>query len=110
MGILGMAIFSTDRRTKEIGIRKAAGAMSSEILVLLNREFSKWVVAAFVLATPVAWLTMNKWVQNFAYKTDLSWWIFVLAGVIAFAIALATVSWHCWRAAARNPVEALRYE
>jgi putative ABC transport system permease protein len=110
MGILGMAIFSTDRRTKEIGIRKTAGAMSSEILVLLNREFSKWIVAAFVLATPVAWLTMNKWVQNFAYKTDLSWWIYVLAGVIAYAIALATVSWHSWRAAARNPVEALRYE
>ncbi|MCJ7449849.1 MAG: ABC transporter permease [Bacteroidales bacterium] len=110
LGILGMAIFSIDRRTKEIGLRKVAGAKSSEILVLLNKEFLMWVVVAFCIAAPVAWFTMHKWLQNFVYKTDLSWWIFVVSGIIAFAIALLTVSWQSWRASTRNPVEALRYE
>jgi len=110
MGILGMAIFSIDRRTKEIGIRRVSGAQSTEILVLLNREFIKWVLMALILATPVAWFTMNKWIQNFAFKTELSWWIFALAGLLALVIALLTVSWQSWRAASRNPVEALRYE
>jgi putative ABC transport system permease protein len=110
MGILGMAIFSIDRRTKEIGIRRVAGAQSSEILVLLNREFIKWVFFAFVIATPVAWLAMHNWLQNFAYRTELSWWVFVLAGILAFGIAGITVNWQCWRAATKNPVEALRYE
>jgi putative ABC transport system permease protein len=110
LGILGMAVFSIDRRTKEIGIRRVAGAKSSEILILLNKEFIIWVVVAFIIATPVAWYVMHKWLQNFVYKTELSWWIFVLAGIIAFGIALLTVSWQSWRAASRNPVEALRYE
>ena len=110
MGILGMAIFSIDRRTKEIGIRRVAGAKSSEILILLNKEFTIWVGVAFIIASPVAWYTMNKWLQNFVYKTEFSWWIFALAGIIAFGIALITVNWQSWRAATRNPVEALRYE
>lgn len=110
LGILGMAIFSIDRRTKEIGIRRVAGAKSSEILILLNKEFIIWVLVAFIIATPVAWYTMNRWLQNFVYKTELSWWIFLLAGIIAFGIALITVSWQSWRAATRNPVEALRNE
>jgi putative ABC transport system permease protein len=110
MGILGMAIFSIDRRTKEIGIRRVSGAQSSEILVLLNREFIKWVLLAYVFATPVAWFAMYKWLQNFTYKTDLSWWIFIMAGLTAFGIALITISWQTWRAATRNPVESLRYE
>jgi len=110
LGILGMAIFSIDRRTKEIGIRKVAGAKTSEILILLNKEFITWVVVAFIIASPVAWYAMHKWLQNFIYKTELSWWIFVLAGIMAFGIALLTVNWQSWRAATRNPVEALRYE
>ena len=110
LGILGMAIFSIDRRTKEIGIRKVGGAKSSEILILLNKQFLMWVVVAFCIAAPVAWFTMNKWLQNFVYKTDFNWWIFMLSGIIALAIALLTVSWQSWRAATRNPVEALRYE
>jgi putative ABC transport system permease protein len=110
LGILGMAIFSIDRRTKEIGIRRVAGAKSAEILILLNKEFIIWVLVAFIIAIPVAWYTMNRWLQNFVYKTELSWWIFLLAGIIAFGIALITVSWQSWRAATRNPVEALRYE
>jgi putative ABC transport system permease protein len=110
LGILGMSVFSIDRRTKEIGLRKVAGAKSSEILLLLNMEFIKWVLVAFIIATPIAWYTMHNWLQNFVYKTELSWWIFLLAGIIAFGIALLTVTWQSWKAATRNPVEALRYE
>ena len=110
LGIFGMALFSIDRRTKEIGIRRISGAKSSEILVLLNREFIIWVIVAFVIASPVAWYIMNNWLRNFVYKTEFSWWIFLLAGLLAFGIALITVSWQSWRAAKRNPVDALRYE
>jgi len=110
LGILGMAVFSIDRRTKEIGIRRVTGAKSSEILILLNKEFILWVIVAFIIAAPIAWYAMNRWLQNFVYKTELSWWIFLLAGIIAFGIALITVNWQSWRAATRNPVEALRYE
>jgi putative ABC transport system permease protein len=110
LGILGMSVFSIDRRTKEIGIRRVAGATNSEILILLNGQFIIWVAVAFFIASPVAWYVMNKWLQNFVYKTELSWWIFALAVVIASIIALLTVSWQSWRAATRNPVEALRYE
>ncbi len=97
-------------RVKEIGIRKVNGAKISEILTMLNRDFVKWVAIAFVIATPIAWYAMHKWLENFAYKTTLSWWIFALAGVLALGIALLTVSWQSWKAATRNPVEALRYE
>ena len=110
MGILGMAIFSIDRRTKEIGIRKVNGANVTKVLILLNRKFLLWVTVAFAVATPVAYYVMHKWLENFAYKTTLSWWVFALAGVLALGIALLTVSWQSWRAATRNPVEALRYE
>lgn len=110
LGILGMSVFSIDRRTKEIGIRRVAGAKSSEILLLLNMEFIKWVIVAFIVATPIAWYTMHNWLQNYVYKTELSWWIFLLSGIIAFGIALLTVTWQSWKAAIRNPVEALRYE
>ncbi|NOR76761.1 MAG: FtsX-like permease family protein [Draconibacterium sp.] len=97
-------------KTKEIGIRKVNGAKVSEILNILNKDFLKWVVIAFVVACPIAYYAMSKWLENFAYKTTLSWWIFALAGVLALGIALLTVSWQSWRAATRNPVEALRYE
>jgi putative ABC transport system permease protein len=110
LGILAMSIFAAQRRIKEIGIRKVNGAKIYEILLMLNKDFVKWVGIAFVIACPVAWFTMHKWLSNFAYKTEMSWWIFGLAGIIALAIALLTVSWQSWRAATRNPVEALRYE
>jgi putative ABC transport system permease protein len=77
---------------------------------MLNKEFVKWVLIAFVISTPIAWYFMHKWLKSFAYKTDLSWWIFALGGLLALAIALITVSWQSWRAATRNPVEAIRYE
>ncbi len=110
LGILGMAIYSINRRVKEIGIRKVNGARTSEVMAMLNKDFVIWVAIAFVIATPIAYYTMNKWLQNFAYKTELSWWIFALAGLMALGIALLTVSWQSWRAATRNPVEALRNE
>ncbi|MCG6189914.1 ABC transporter permease [Maribellus maritimus] len=110
LGLMVLSIYSAELRIKEIGIRKVNGAKISEILTMLNKDFVKWVATAFVIATPVAYYAMNKWLENFAYKTSLSWWIFALAGVLALGIALFTVSWQSWRAATRNPVEALRYE
>ena len=110
IGISAMALFISQQRTKEIGIRKVNGARITEILTMLNKDFIKWVVIAFAIATPIAWYATNKWLENFAYKTTLSWWIFALAGILALGIALLTVSWQSWRAATRNPVEALRYE
>jgi putative ABC transport system permease protein len=110
MGLWGILLFMVKQRIKEIGIRKVNGAKVSEILSMLNKDFVKWVAIAFGIACPIAYYTMNKWLENFAYKTTLSWWIFALAGVLALGIALLTVSWQSWRAATRNPVEALRYE
>jgi putative ABC transport system permease protein len=110
VGLIGLVEFSTKRRIKEIGIRKVNGARISEVLVMLNRDFVRWVAIAFVISTPIAWYAMHRWLENFAYKTELSWWIFALAGILALGIALLTVSWQSWKAATRNPVEALRYE
>lgn len=110
LGIFAMSLFACQHRIKEIGIRKVNGAESIEILAMLNKNFIKWVAIAFVIATPVAWYATYRWLQNFAYKTGLSWWVFALAGVIAFGIALLTVSLQSWRTVTRNPVEALRYE
>jgi len=110
LGIFAMAAFSMQHRVKEIGIRKINGATISDILTMLNKSFVRWVAIAFIIATPIAWYAMHKWLENFAYKTELSWWIFALAGLLALGIALLTVSWISWRAATRNPVEALRYE
>jgi putative ABC transport system permease protein len=110
LGIFAMAAFSMQHRVKEIGIRKINGAMISEILTMLNKSFVSWIAIAFIIATPISWIAMHKWLENFAYKTELSWWIFALAGLLALGIALLTVSWISWRAATRNPVEALRYE
>jgi putative ABC transport system permease protein len=110
LGILAMSLFACQRRIKEIGIRKVNGAKVSEVMAMLNRDFVRWVAIAFVIATPIAYFVMNKWLGNFAFKTSLSWWIFALSGVLALGIALLTVSWQSWKAATRNPVEALRYE
>ncbi len=110
MGLFGLAAFFSEKRTKEIGVRKVNGATIAEMMTMLNTKFIKWVLIAFLIATPVAWFAMHKWLQSFAYKTELSWWIFCLSGIIALIIALLTVSWQSWRAATRNPVDALRYE
>jgi putative ABC transport system permease protein len=110
MGLFGLALIVTQQRTKEIGVRKVNGAKVSEILNMLNKDFIKWIAVSFVVATPIAWFAMNKWLENFAYKTTLSWWVFALAGALALGIALLTVSFQSWKAASQNPVEALRYE
>ncbi|MFC0875268.1 ABC transporter permease [Saccharicrinis sp. FJH2] len=110
IGLLGLALYESQKYTKEIGIRKVNGAKVYEILAMLNKDFVKWVIVAFIVASPIAWYTMHSWLENFAYKTELSWWIFTLAGILALGIAILTVSFQSWRAATKNPVEALRYE
>jgi putative ABC transport system permease protein len=110
LGLFGLSLLMGRQRTKEIGVRKVNGAKILEILTLLNHDFIVWVVIAFVIATPLAWFALHKWLESFAYKTELSWWIFALSGLLALGIALLAVSWQSWKAATRNPVEALRYE
>ncbi|MBN2091045.1 ABC transporter permease [candidate division KSB1 bacterium] len=110
LGIFALSLIACQRRTKEIGIRKVIGANSFEILMLMNKNLFRWVGISFIIACPVAWYVMNRWLENFAYKTELSWWIFLLAGIITTTIALLTVSWQTIRAATANPVESLRYE
>ncbi len=110
MGILAMSTFYTQQRKKEIGIRKVNGANIAQVLSLLNKDFLKWVLLAFFIAVPISLYTMNRWLENFAYKTKLSWWIFVLAGVATLVIAFVTISWQSFKAAMANPVDALRNE
>jgi len=110
IGLLGLVSYTANQKQKEIGIRKVNGAKTSEILIMLNKEYVVWVAIAFVFAFPIAWYAMNSWLKNFAYKTELSWWIFVIAGITTLLIALITVSYQTFKAASRNPVEALRYE
>ena len=110
LGLLGLAAFITEQRTKEIGIRKVLGASVPEVVALLSGQFAKWVVVANVIAWPLAYFIMHKWLQNFAYRMDISLWLFIASGAAALVIALLTVSAHAIRAATANPVEALRYE
>jgi putative ABC transport system permease protein len=110
IGLFGLSFYNTQLRTKEIGIRKINGAKVTEVMLMLNSGFLKWIVLSFFISCPISWYAMNKWLEIFAYKTDLNWWIFGMAGVIAISVAILTVSWQSWRAATRNPVEALRYE
>jgi len=110
LGILAMSISVCQKRVKEIGIRRVNGAKASEILIMLNSNLVKWVLVAFIISAPVSWYFMNLWLRSYAYKTPVSWWIFAIAGLAALVIALITVSWQSWRAATKNPVEALRYE
>ncbi len=110
LGLFGLATFTTERRRKEFGIRKVMGSDGLSIARLLSGEFIIMVLTAIFIALPISYLITNKWLESFAYKTELSWWVFALAGLLALGIALLTVSWQSWRAATRNPVEALRYE
>jgi len=110
LGLFGLAAFMAENRTKEIGIRKALGSTSQQIVVLLSREFSRLVAIATIIAIPASWLYLDHWLQDYAYKTSLSWWIFALAAVLAFVIALLTVSYQAIKAARANPSNSLRYE
>lgn len=110
IGLFTVALYDVQKRTKEIGIRKVNGAKTAQIIAMLNRDFIRWVLLGFILACPIAYYTASKWLENFAYKTTLSWWIFAAAGLLALVVALLTVSWQSWRAAVQNPVEVLKYE
>ena len=110
LGLFGLSMLISQQRTKEIGIRKTLGASVSSIAVMLSKEFLQWVLIANIIAFPTAYFVMSKWLQNFAYRIEIGWWIFALAGGIAFLIALATVSFQAIKAATANPVESLRYE
>ncbi|MDC0584573.1 FtsX-like permease family protein [Bacteroidales bacterium] len=110
LGLYSMINFFILRKTKEIGVRKVNGAKVIEVLALINKDFVIWVLFAFVIACPVSFMVMEKWLGSFVYQTNISWWIFAIAGFIALAISVITVSWQSWQAANRNPIEALRYE
>ena len=110
LGLFGLASFVAEVKTKEIGIRKVLGAKITGIVFSLSKEFIKWIAIAIIIACPLIYYFMNNWLQNFAYRINISWWIFVLSGCIALLIAIATVSFQAIKAAAANPVKSLRYE
>jgi putative ABC transport system permease protein len=110
LGLFGLASYTAEQKTKEIGVRKVLGASVSEIILLLSKEFTRWVLIANVIAWPVCYFIMNRWLQNFAYKTRIGIETFMLSGMIAFFIALLTVSYQSVKAAQANPAESLKYE
>jgi ABC-type antimicrobial peptide transport system permease subunit len=110
LGLFGLAAFDTERRTKEIGIRKVLGADMKGLVGLLSKDFLKLVCIAILLASPVAYYLMNRWLQGFAYRVNISWWIFIAAGTMALVIAWLTVSFQAIKAAIANPVKSLRTE
>jgi putative ABC transport system permease protein len=110
LGLLGLAMFTAEQRRKEIGVRKVIGARVGDIVAMLSKDMIKMVVLSAIIATPIAWLVMERWLQNFAYRTSIDWWIFMLAGLVAVVIALATISYQAVKAARTNPVTSLRSE
>ena len=110
MGLLGLAAYITQQRTREIGIRKVLGASVPNIVGLLSKEFIVLVIVALLIASPISWYFMRAWLQNFAYNIDMQWWMFALAGLVAVFIAFATVSYQSVRAAMSNPIKALKQE
>ena len=110
LGLFGLSLFATSQRTKEIGVRKILGASVSNIVLLLSKDFIKLIIVAFVIASPVAWFVMHSWLNDFAYRINISAWIFIIAGLLAVAIALATISFQAIKAAIANPVKSLRTE
>ncbi len=110
LGLFGLAAFTAEQRTKEIGVRKVLGASVVNIIALLSRDFLKLVLIAIFLAVPIAWFAMNRWLEDFAYRIDLAWWVFALAGMLAIGIALLTISFQSIKAALMDPVTSLRSE
>jgi putative ABC transport system permease protein len=110
LGLFGLAAYAAEQRTKEIGIRKVLGATVSNIVGMLSKDFLKLVLLASLIAFPVSWWIMNKWLQDFAYRIHIDWWVFVLATAMAFSIAIITVSFQAIKAALTNPVKNLRTE
>jgi ABC-type antimicrobial peptide transport system permease subunit len=110
LGLFGLATYMAENRIKEIGIRKVLGASVTNIAGLLSKEFLKLVAISFVIASPIAWIIMNKWLLNYTYRIRIEWWVFLLAGSLSFIIAVATVSFQAIKAALSNPVKSLRTE
>ncbi|MEO6347784.1 MAG: FtsX-like permease family protein, partial [Aquaticitalea sp.] len=110
LGLLGLVIYTTNQRRKEIGVRKVLGASVVQIVSLISQDFMKLVLLAFIVAAPIAWVGMDKWLQSFAYRTNIPWWIFLASGVFMIAIALLTLSIQTIKAAGANPVKSLRTE
>jgi hypothetical protein len=110
LGLLGLVIYTTTQRTKEIGVRRVLGASIAQIVSLISKDFLYLVIIAFVIAAPIAWWAMNNWLQDFAYRTRISWWIFFLSGTIMILIALLILSIQTIRSAMVNPVKSLRTE
>jgi putative ABC transport system permease protein len=110
IGLFGLASYSTNQRTKEIGIRKVLGAMPGNIIVILSKDLLKLIIIASLMAFPLAWWAMYKWLQNFSYRVDISWWVFLLAGSIAAIISMLTISYQAIKAAIANPVKSLKAE
>ncbi|WP_128546006.1 ABC transporter permease [Larkinella soli] len=110
LGLFGLAAFAAQQRTKEIGVRKVLGASVTNIVLMLSKDFLKLVLIAILIASPIAWWAMSKWLEDFAYRIDIPWWVFVVSGVLAVAIAFLTVSFQSIRAALMNPVKSLRSE
>ena len=109
-GLFGMALYATEQRKKEIGIRKVNGASTLKVMYLLNKQFVGWIGIAFVIAVPITWLLLNHWLENFVYHTDISVFHFLLSSIIVLFITLLTVSWHTYKAASGNPVNSLKTE
>jgi ABC-type antimicrobial peptide transport system permease subunit len=110
LGLLGLVIYTTTQRTKEIGVRKVLGASVSQIVTLISKDFLGLIMLAFVVAVPLSWIAMNKWLENFAYRTEISWWIFITAGAVMITIASITLGFQTIKAAIANPVKSLRSE
>ncbi|HXB06545.1 MAG TPA: FtsX-like permease family protein, partial [Puia sp.] len=110
LGLFGLATFTAEQRTKEIGIRKVLGANTASVVTLLSRDFLRLVGLSFLIAAPIAWWAMNKWLQDFAYRITIDWWVFALTAMLALLITLLTVSLRAIRAANANPIQSLRSE
>jgi hypothetical protein len=110
LGLLGLVMFSAEQRIKEFGVRKVLGASLSQIIALFAQDFMKLVLIAFVIAAPIGWYAMHTWLQDFAYRVDISWWVFLSAGLGSMALALFTLSYEAFKAAVANPVKSLRSE
>jgi len=110
LGLLGLSLFATTQRTKEIGVRKVLGASVTNIVMLLSKDFIRLVLIAFIISAPLAYYIMHTWLQDFAYRINISWWIFFAAGLSAVIIALVTISFQAIKAAIANPVKSLRTE
>ena len=110
LGLFGMSAFMAATRRKEIGIRKATGASVSEIIFLFSGTYTKWILIAFAIAAPTAWFLLKKWLSQYPYQTNISWWVFVLAFLISVIIALSTIGYQIIKSARMNPADSLRYE